>query len=236
MSRTDKDRPYWVLMNDEGVVEHDHRGCDRWGRKTRTRYGAYLRDEDGNYITEDIIRYETAEWINEHAPRTKNYQIEVTWPSTMLDSMRYTAGSRLMTVTGRGVNPVWAEANNLVALGKGKTKLAYGEVRTVRKREVFVEEYTDECDAHLPYRRYRSDLPEAVNCTRSLPASKTRRWCSCDMCEPGGIWAEKRSRTARKNTLRAMAKAYDGSDDWQDDYEEQELYLTKPLRYTSQWC
>lgn len=235
MSRTDKDRPYWVLMNDEGVVEHDHRGCDHWGRKTRTRYGAYIRDEDGNIVMETVTRYETAEWIDKFAKRTKTYEIEVFWPRTMTDTMRYTAQSRMMTVTGKGVNPLWAEANNLVSQGKGDTKLAYSTSQRP-KREVFEEEFNDECDAHLPYRRYRSDLPEAVNCTRSLPASKQRRWCSCDMCEPGGIWAEKRSRTAKKNTLRAMAKAYDGTDDWQDDYEERELYLSRPLRYTSQWC
>jgi hypothetical protein len=184
---------------------------------------------------ETVTRYETAEWIDKFAKRTKTYEIEVFWPRTMTDTMRYTAQSRMMTVTGKGVNPLWAEANNLVSQGKGDTKLAYSTSQRP-KREVFEEEFNDECDAHLPYRRYRSDLPEAVNCTRSLPASKQRRWCSCDMCEPGGIWAEKRSRTAKKNTLRAMAKAYDGTDDWQDDYEERELYLSRPLRYTSQWC
>lgn len=235
MSRTDKDRPYWVLMNDEGVVEHDHRGCDHWGRKTRTRSGAYIRDDEGNIVMETIIRYETAKWINEYAPRTKNYTIEVTWPVSMLDSMRYTAQDRIMTVTGKGVNPLWAEANNLVSQGKGDTKLAYSTSERP-KRKLIVTEYSPECDAHLPYRPYRSNLPQAENCIRSLPASKERRNCSCDMCEPGGIYAEKKSRTARKNTLRAMAKAYDGSDNWEDEFEAKEMYLNKPLRYTSQWC
>lgn len=235
MSRTDKDRPYWVLMNDEGVVEHDHRGCDFRGRKHLTRYGAYIRDEDGNIVMETVTRYETAEWIDKYAKRTKTYEIEVTWPRTMLDSMRYTAQSKMMTVTGRGVNPLWAEANNLVAQGKGHIKLAYSTSERPM-REVIEYEFNDECDAHLPYRRYHSDLPEAVNCIRSLPAAKERRWCSCDRCEPGGIYAEKKSRTARKNTLRAMAKAYNGEDGWEDEFEEKELYLSRPLRYTSQWC
>lgn len=235
MSRTDKDRPYWVLMNDEGVVEHDHRGCDHWGRKTRIRNGPYIRDEDGNIVTETVTEYMTAEFIERAVPRLKSYQMEVTWPRGMRETMRYTVRTEMMTVTGKSVNPQWAEANNLVAQGKGKTMLPYRTYEQ-RKREVIEYEFNDECDAELPYRRYRSDLPEAVNCTRSLPADKQRRWCSCDRCEPGGIYAEKKSRTARKNTLRAMAKAYDGTDDWEDDYEERELYLSRPLRYTSQWC
>lgn len=235
MSRTDKDRPYWVRLNDEGIIAHDHSGSDRWGRKTRTRWGKPILDEDGNPVMETVEEKKQASYIAQYTPRTKDYQIEVTWPARMVESMLYSGGSMLRTVTGRGINPLWQEAQNLVNEGKGDQLMVYRTYTQV-KREMTVIEHTKECDAHLPSRPWSSNLPQAENCTRELPDRDKRRWCSCSMCEPGGIYAEKKSRTARKNTLRAMAKAYNGEDGWEDDFEEREMYLSKPLRYTSQWC
>lgn len=235
MSRTYKDRPYWVRLNDEGIIQHDHSGSDRWGRPRRHLLGAIVKDEDGNPLTETVERREKASWIADVVPRTKDYVTEVTWPARMVEGMRYSGGSMLRTVTGKGINPLWQEAQNLVNQGKGDTLMVYS-TREQYVREEKVIEFTTECDGHLPARHWRSDQPTAVNCTRALPPSLERRWCSCDRCKPGGVFAEKRSRTARKNTLRAMAKSYDGSDDWDERYEARELYLTKPLRYTSDWC
>lgn len=232
MSRTYKDRPYWVRLNDEGIIHHNHSGSDSWGRTKRVQYGKPILGGDGKPVMETVEETKKASYIAEHAPRTKDYQVEVIWPERMIESMRYSNGSRLLTVTGKGINHLWQEAQNLVNQGKGDTLLVY---RTYERpvRKVTVVEYSYECDAHLPSRPYNSDLPAAMNCTRVLPSAQERRWCSCVQCEPGGIYSEKQSRTARKNTLRAMAKAYDGSDDWQDEYESRELRLSNPLRYIS---
>lgn len=235
MSRTYKDRPYWVRLNDEGFIQHNHSGADRLGRTSRIIPGPIVKDEDGNPLTETVERHEKASWIAEHATRTKDYVTEVIWPVRMVEGMLYSSGSMLRTVKGKGINPIWQEAQNLVNQGKGDTLMVYSTYEEpVREKKTI--EFSYECDGHLPARPWRSDRPTAVNCTRALPPSYERRWCSCDRCKPGGVFAEKRSRTARKNTLRAMAKAYDGSEDWDDEYEARELYLSKPLRYTSQWC
>jgi len=56
MSRTDKDVPYWVRCNREGIVRHDHR---RLGRKIYRK--KRVLDEDGNPVMETHRYSMTAE-------------------------------------------------------------------------------------------------------------------------------------------------------------------------------
>lgn len=235
MSRTYKDRPYWVRLNDEGIIQHNHSGADRLGRTSRIIPGPIVKDEDGNPLIETVERREKASWIAEHATRTKDYVVEVTWPARMVEGMLYSGGSMIRTVKGKGINPLWQEAQNLVNQGKGDTLLVYSTSQRV-VRERIVVEFTDECDAHLPtLPRGRGD-GGAVNCEKVLRPSNSLYWCSCPRCAPGGDYADRASRTAKKTTLRSMAKAYNSDDDcWQDEYESREIHLSKPLRYFQSW-
>jgi len=238
MSRTDKDRPYWVMLNDEGVVKHDHTFCTYWGNSYTTLKGKIIRDDEGNPVMETHERWETANWIAENAPRTKDWYRAVNWPLAMLESMRYTMkdGEAYWLTTGKGINPIWQEAQNLVNIGQGDRKLLYSSTQREKREEIIIE-VPQECTEHIPEGPRYNTRYNHNGCYRTLPRESERRNCSCDRCEPGGIWAEKRSRTMKKNILRNMTKAANADEgEWEDDFEERELYLAKPLRYTSQWC
>jgi|SRR6187431_2997156 len=237
MSHTDKDRPYWVKLNDEGIVVHDHTFCSYGGRRSYTRFGAIIRDDEGNPVMETVEDKRTAQWIADNAPRTKDYYVRVNWPTQMAESMRYTLrdGQGYWLTTGKGVNPIWQEAQKLVTLGRGDREMVYKTSQRVKREEVIMEIPQECTEDRLEGPRFNNRYNHN-GCYRTLPAEHARYRCSCSMCEPGGIYAEKKSRTRRKNTLRNMAKAYDGEAGWEDEFEEKELSLSRPLRYTSQWC
>ena len=62
MSRTDKDRPYWVRLNDEGALtEHNHLVLGRKYYRTRV-----VRDKSGRPEYEDVPVYREATYVAFH--------------------------------------------------------------------------------------------------------------------------------------------------------------------------
>ena len=237
MSHTDKDRPYWVKLNDEGVVEHDHTFCFAYGGgTTRSRWGRPLFDEDGAPIMETVEDTEKASWYAKFGPRVIRHTRRVYFPLSMSESMLYTRNSFYDATYAETANPLWSEAQRLVAADRGDELIV---TRTYQRqmREKIEYSIAQECTGDLPQGRSNKWAKdnEWRPCNLVMPAERSRYNCSCYMCEPGGIWAEKKSRSTKRNTLRKMAKAYDGSDDWDDEFEEEELHLSRPLRYVSQW-
>mgnify|MGYP001615545984 CR=1 FL=1 len=233
MSRTFKHAPYWVLLNRHGLEDHDHTFTHRWHHHDsegtyRVKIGRPILDEDGKPVFEDSPEYQSAEWIAKYAQRTKTYQVEVKWPESMLQSMRYLIanGSRIMTVSGRGVNPIWQEAQQLVNEGKGQTLLVYRTVRRVKRMQtkVYIPDYCTGSEPLTVHDRWAHDRP----CGKTMPNDffgprYTHSWDKAGRkAERGGL----RGRT--KMSGRRLANAYNSGFDIEDDeYVRDDLNMTE---------
>ena len=233
MSRTYKHAPYWVLLNRHGLEDHDHTFHYQWHRHDsygtyRIKSGRPILDEHGQPVMEDHHEWKTATWIAKYAQRTKTYQVEVSWPETMLQSMRYLVAnnSRIMTVSGRGVNPIWQEAQQLVNADKGDTLMIYRTYQRVKRVQTKIYIAT-ECTGDLPLSKgdpWSYDRP----CGKTMPDDfflkrYTSSWDkAARKSERGGL----RGRT--KASGRRLANAYNSGIDIEDDeYVRDDLNMTE---------
>ncbi len=225
MSRTDKDRPYWVKTQDEGVPHHDH-----------TRLGApiyhinYLTDEDDNKVMERVPFYKKAcEIIAKYA--------EVKRPG-MFDWSDYTGSFSAYGVDGyyhyfrktsdkvqfRNEGEVFEDAFNACEFGDPNRMILAGTYeRQVRERYIagYVQDHCtiDEMEPRNP--RGIGVLYGQYPCYKTFSNSPTFR-CSCEMCNPGVNYAGVRA--AKRDTLRKMTKAYNsGDEDWEDAFDRDNI-------------
>lgn len=219
MSRTDKDRPYWVKVREDGVETHYHHGRRRHARKFEKVF-----DADGKPIMEERIVKLTAKRVIETQPRMK----PVSYAKEMV---LFTQSQGFYTAIWNGVssviaNPVYSEAQHLIAMGMPNAEVIL-RVDMVQKVEEVLVESSLECD-------YDPDAkdPWKNNCGKVLPYWMAGHSCRCSWCKPVD---EPRQRTRARGFLSNMVKAANsGEDDWEDSFNE--LDLSKPVRNRGSWC
>jgi hypothetical protein len=228
MSRTDKTRPYWVKVNDEGTVEHNHH-TSRWGGRARYRTEKVL-DAEGNPVMENHEVWRTAKSVLQTEPRMKSVPFTTEGPKWNLSGDKsYTTFSWVST---KLANPVYSEAEHLVALGMPNELVL---VRTDRREKVertLIKEATGNgCDYEEGRILKQRDLWRN-NCTPTLPWWKSG-YGHCTCCTPHADHESQRAHT--RDATKRMVKAYNsGDDDWEDDFDHE--YLTPRRRYSrSRW-
>lgn len=226
MSRTDKDRPYWVKVQDEGVIEH----CHHSGRYDRRQHRIVKRvyDDEGNPVMEDREVKLTAKRVIETQPRIKyaTYTAQYSHPVRNLQGAYVT---EYQATSAKRANPTYSEAEHLIAMGLPDAMVTI-RVDRVQKTEEYWENDSFECDLdeendkHHPWRN---------NCGKELPDWKVNRYyCRCSRCRPGD---EPRQRTRQRNMLHNMRKAANsGEEDWEDSFDE--VSLSKPDMHHRGWC
>jgi hypothetical protein len=231
LSRTDKDRPYWVKTRDEGVPHHDHTrlGEAIWHTK-------YFRDDEGNPIIERVPYYLSAKHIiaEYQRPKVPRDYMDSWYAMNTISGARSPENSYLYlnvksdSVNRRKEGEVFAEAFEAMELGD-HTKLIMAGTYSRQKREAYIAGYVaDHCtiDEDEP----RGSLYRQYPCYMTWNLGNSMFRCSCDSCNPGvnysGVRREKR------DILRKAIKAYNsGDEDWEDGFEQ---YNLKPSRKSFQ--
>lgn len=228
MSRTDKDRPYWVKVADEGVETHYH----DFG-SYRRRGGYYREDKvftkNGEPVMEDRIIKMTAKRVIETVPRLKSvpYTKEIAVPFRTREGMYTTIWNGMSAYVA---NPIYSEAEHLIALGLPHAEITIRVDRVQKIERIWVPRVT-ECD-YDPDSKTK-DVYWKSNCGKELPYWKGGGYhCRCSWCRPGD---EPRQRTRKRVFLSAMKKAANsGEDEWEDGFNE--LDLSQPDMFHRGWC
>jgi hypothetical protein len=217
MSHTDKDKPYWVRLNQEAkYTDHDHRHLG----KTYYRR-VYLHDENGDRIWEKVPVFFTA------------------------DQLIDMAHSRLNEDTGRREYYIWStprtkglpdstyrRAKELHAAGRGHELLEVGTEKRALYRDVEVP-FPDHCTEGEPVTREYGNMP----CTPDLIMEK-RWWRYGESSERQSYLRQLhgRDRTHLRSTLRNVTKAANLRDEgWEDEYEKDLLETTNPYKNELSW-
>lgn len=228
MSRTDKDRPYWVKVADEGVETHYHDFGSYRRRGGYYRYDKVFNDE-GNPVMEDHEVKLSAKRVIETVPRLKAvpYSKEVWYPYRDRQGFYTTIWNG---VSAQVANPVYSEAERLVALGMPHALVTIRIDKVQKVEKVWVPK-ADECD-YDPDSHTR-EVYWKSSCGKELPYWKSGGYhCRCSWCRPGD---EPRQRTRKRVFLTQMTKAANsGEDDWEDSFNE--LDLSQPDMHHRGWC
>ncbi len=206
MSRTDKDRPYWVKLNDEGtLVNHNHQHFGRSWYVYRP-----VRDERGNRVYEDVPVYRTA------------YEVVHGWDFT---GVRGTYG-----MPAKAVN----EAKLLLSAGRPDEPVLIDTKRRVKFRRVQVHETYNHCTAgqRLANKYDAWVLP----CTPELPAGNSRKMYTCGLSKARKGYSDMRngaSRRAERDMLRSAARGWNCGEDL-DNFDSLEN-LTAQHRHSMAW-
>jgi hypothetical protein len=210
MSRTDKDRPYWVKCNEEATyVWHDHQ---RFGEE---RYkNVAVKDEKGNIVYDEEPVYARAGEIYFGG---YNYSKYVHLPDHDREAVRREATDALFK----------ARMDKPIFVGTRRTR------RTERVLDFVVKDY---CTEGEKYTRggwhYNSDLP----CTPYLEIENRKKFYVSDMSAKKHSYSRKRYSTERvtaRDTLRNNAKRYNSGEDV-DDWDE-DVNLTAQHRHSMNW-
>jgi len=164
MSRTLKDRPYWVKLNDSTMTDHDHINMGR------TYYTSEpVLDQDGNNI------YDEAEWGFTAKEIRDAYTSEVlSWWATRLKWHRFFGWNKEHPVLTNGqIN----KARALYAQGLGDTFIVCGTYQKLRTTQIVRRQMKDYCTAGERYTskwdsRHASELP----CTPSWEGLRANYW------------------------------------------------------------
>lgn len=182
MSRTDKDVPYWVRLNNEGTLtDHDHRHL---GREI-TSYRDVL-DKDGNQIVVEGPLYSYADAIiGEFEGIRWHYGNTLYTEDGRLLYYNYKTKTLFTTSYGNYREPVIRRARLLHSAGRGKEFVQVGTYTHILREVVVIGYVADRCTAGEKQprpdwrRRGARPLYEELPCTPELPADNRRlRWTS----------------------------------------------------------
>ena len=224
MSRTDKDRPYWVKVQDEGVERHHHHATYRRGGYSKFEK---VFDANGDPVMEDREVKLTAKRVIETVPRLKAVPYSKEAPYWDRNKGWYYTEWKMISATV--ANPAYSEAEHLIAMGMPDA-LVLIRVDKVQKLEETWVNRSVECD-YDPEASGR-DYYWKNNCGKELPYWKAGYSCRCSWCKPA---EEPRSRRKKRDFLKKMTKAANsGEEAWEDDFNE--LDLSQPDMHHRGWC
>ena len=223
MSRTDKDRPYWVKVQDEGVETHHHSANFRRGRFRKMEK---VFDANGDPVMEDREVKLTAKRVIETIPRLKAVPYSKEAPYWDRNKGWYYTEWKMISATV--ANPVYSEAEHLIAMGMPDAVVVIRVDKVQKVKETWIEPST-ECD-YDPDASGRDHWKN--NCGKELPYWKAGYSCRCSWCKPA---EEPRSRRRKRDFLKNMTKAANsGEEGWEDNFNE--LDLSQPDMHHKGWC
>ena len=226
MSRTRKDRPYWVKAMADGVETHYHH-ANRYGRRAQYEYKQVL-DDEGNPVMEDRIIKMTAKRAVETLPRTKSVPYSEDSPWWKQWQGFYQNDWR--PVSYKLANPVYSEAQHLVAMGMPNAEVIVSIDSVPKYEKVLKKAANLECDYDEEVHTQREYWTK--NCSKVLPNWKAGYSCRCSWCKPGD---EPRQRTRKRTFVSNMVKAANsGEEHWEDNFNE--LDLAQPDMHHRGWC
>jgi hypothetical protein len=219
VSRTQKDKPFWVRLNQEGkYTEHDHRDIG----KSYTRK-EYVYDENGEKLYEEVPFGYTAEklltLVRTHLnEETGQFEYYMGWDPRTMKNIPY---------------GTYRRAKELLSAGRGDEFIQLATARKPVLREV-VKHHADHCTEGEPItgRTWR-----LMPCTPSL-GHEGYYWRYGDSKARGGLLRtlHGKDRAHTNSTLRTMAKAANFRDEgWEDDYEYGIQESTKPYKNGMAW-
>jgi hypothetical protein len=223
MSRTDKDRPYWVIENEGTLTDHRH---ERFGQPI-TAY-TYARDENGKRIKiiEPMFRPAYAIIMSKNYPHSK-YS-----PAMIAEAEKYTTAPPAV-IASKNWN-VYLEMRRAYQ----PDKLIYIGDRTYYKREVkvvgYVKDYCTEGEKVKDGKYwFHQDLP----CTPDLPkTAPNRQRYTRGLSKARSGYSKARNganRVTARDTLKGAAKAYNAGFEV-DDFDER-TNLTAQHRHSMTW-
>ncbi|MGL4998009.1 MAG: hypothetical protein ACRC5T_03325 [Cetobacterium sp.] len=224
MSRTDKDRPYWVRVNDEAsLTHHDHTAFGR------TYYRSVpVRDADGNPVYEDVPYRISARTIVEEGlvnyMISRHFRIPEQFPSpeSLSSSRRENIIREAIQYHG------WGLGYHQIIVGTRKV------VKYERKEYTTLSYCTEGVPLAGPYDTYysRNQRP----CRPYLPYEGKREYYTSNMSRAKAAISKKRnghSRAEARNTLAQVAQRWNSGDDI-EDYDN-EKFLTAQHRHSMAW-
>lgn len=211
MSRTDKDVPYWVRLNNEGTLtDHDHL---RFGKEI-TQY-RYVRDENGKRILNTVATVRTAREIM----RTLAWNPYAYTQEIRDEAKRYTTYTL----------GYWREYNP-------DHQIRVGTRSYYEKGVVVTGHVRDYCTAGVKLEddtwRWWSELP----CTPELPAGKRRQSWTRNMSKHKTSFSRMRysaERANRRDHFISVANHWNNGfevDDWDENDN-----LTAQHRHSMAW-
>jgi hypothetical protein len=226
MSRTDKDRPYWVIENEGTLTDHRH---ERFGQPI-TAY-TYARDENGKRIKITEPSYMTAQSImyRKQFPRYK-FSLAV-----IEEAMRTT-----VSPYGHVYSSTTTSIYMLRAMQRAydPDKLILVGYRSYYKREVkvigYIKDYCTEGEKTKDGKYwFRQDLPCTPDLAKTAPSRKiytkglSKRRASYSKARNGA------NRVTARDALKGAAKAYNAGVEV-DDFDES-INLTAQHRHSMAW-
>jgi len=232
LSRTDKTRPYWVKVNDHGIEHHDHSslGKEVWRKRA-------VRDEDGNPVKEEATLYRRASDILVKEDRTYFfYKTYRTYYDETGKSLYYHNVRDLRSE--RPTNKVIAEAEHAVAYDEPNKLIRVGTYMRTVMEDYLAYTIADHCtiDEKRATTGWRSSGQQPCYMEADWNGEDRNQFrCTCCMCSGRDPHFERARRRNKRDELRKATKlANSGVEDWAEDWND--LKVTTPLRYNTEWC
>ncbi|UDL16403.1 hypothetical protein SEA_ZOOMAN_154 [Microbacterium phage Zooman] len=216
MSRTDKDRPYWVKVRDEGVPTHDHSklGEPIWRRR-------YQKDDEGNQVITRRPLYQKAKTIIDRWATPKQKQTWDYWSQQRAERSGYNDHGYYTWLADRdnfvARNPadVFADAFTAVELFDPEKRILVGTYDGAAF-EMYIAGYVqDHCTVDEEEVKGKDWLNGQFPCYKTWDFYNSTFRCSCDMCNPGIDHSRIRTQKRINNTkLRKLANAGEDLDDY----------------------
>lgn len=239
MSRTVKDRPYWVKVNEYGVEHHDHSslGKEVWGNRE-------MKDKNGNLVHEEVPFYHS---VGDLLARPED--VFGSWPylsgTGVVMPKRQDDGREIhvwrwnksyRTVMERSIHKMRSEAMHLRAHGSSDKALVVGGTLSRPKMEKYLVRITpDHCTINEKVHsrgRWNGNPCYMESDWNGEKRSIFKYRCSC--CSPLGYNTAKRA--IARDTLKEVSKQFNsGEDDWEDAFDARENITPRRKAGQSWW-
>jgi hypothetical protein len=233
MSRTLKDRPYWVKLNESTKTDHDHLHFGRTYTKTKP-----VLDKDGNEIFDDAEWGFTAKEIRD--AHSSEVVEGMPWRINSLAWHRFFGWNKEHpALTNRQVNL----ARALYVQGRGDTFIVCGTYKKRREVEVILSQVANYCTAGEKYTnrsQYRDHGKREMPCTPSwegLSEAAGKGIYTSDMADKKTTTRKEINgiiRRTERDTLNGVKNAWNSGYDV-DDYDQDVDFTTSQPHKWAYW-
>ena len=208
MSHTDKDRPYWVKLNDDGVLtDHYHQSFGREIYVNRT-----VKDERGRPVYEEAPRTMSASMIDLRASGISRYVVE------------------------QLSEEITAKARNYCALGHPYAQIEVGTKSVPVTESVLMVTMRDYCTEGEKYRAGLSQYSDLPCHPAMLPGSWGSIYMSFSATKAKRTYSKMRNGASRRRSRDYLRSAVDEFNTYGEAFDnDDELPLTGQHRHSMLW-